>query len=204
MAKHTRLARRGSQYYIRAKVPTDLQDHYAAKREVTYSLKASDSKTALERVKVESLKVDQEFADVRRSEAAKGPVKKLTKEEAQRLAQLWLSRVLEEDEDSRREGLTPRDYQKEAEALTWVEPGSAEALAMGDTYLIQDDVKDLIEEHRLQIAKGSPEYRLLTYELLKANVRYAEALRGRHEGKLIETPLAPPSATPKPSPQLWG
>lgn len=36
------IVRRGAVYYIRVRVPSDLLDYYAPKKEITYSLKTKD------------------------------------------------------------------------------------------------------------------------------------------------------------------
>lgn len=65
MPKHPRLARRGTTFCLRAKVPVDLQDQYGTQREIMFSLKTKAPKEALAKVRVESVKVDQEFDAIR-------------------------------------------------------------------------------------------------------------------------------------------
>ena len=40
------IVRRGAVYYIRVRVPSDLLDYYAPKKEITYSLKTKDPREA--------------------------------------------------------------------------------------------------------------------------------------------------------------
>ncbi len=110
MCKHTRLHRRkGSRnYYFRAKVPVDLQDVYE-KKEVYFSLRTSDPKEALERVRLESVKLDQEFAAKRRLKEAQS-VEKLSQVEIERIATLWMHEALKEDEETRILGLSDHEY----------------------------------------------------------------------------------------------
>lgn len=100
MAGHPRLYRRGRVYYVRAKVPADLQAAYAPKREVTYSLRTSDRKPALERVRIEAVKIDQEFAAERRRQQSETNAE-LSEQDIQRLAALYLHQELAEDEEQR-------------------------------------------------------------------------------------------------------
>lgn len=100
MAGHPRLYRRGRVYYVRAKVPVDLQDAYAPKREVTYSLRTSERKTALERVRVEAVKIDQQFETERRR-LHRDVTSELSEQDIQRLAALYLHQELAEDEELR-------------------------------------------------------------------------------------------------------
>jgi hypothetical protein len=63
VAKPPRLHRRGSVYYFRAKIPADLLLHFAPAKERTLSLRTSNRREAEERVRVESVKFDQEMAE---------------------------------------------------------------------------------------------------------------------------------------------
>lgn len=103
LSKHPRLARRGQVFWFRAKVPADLREHYAPKREITFSLRTSDRREALERVRVEAVKLDQEFAAARRLRDAI-PQDELSSVEIDRLAALYLHQLVEEDEEVRRDG----------------------------------------------------------------------------------------------------
>ena len=101
MAKHPRLIRRNGVYYFRAKVPVDLVQHYAPKKEIVLSLRTRDPKQALELVRVESVKRDQEFAAARLRLAAV-PSDTLRPAEIERLAALYYHHRLTEDEEQRR------------------------------------------------------------------------------------------------------
>ena len=64
MPRQTRLHRRGCRYYLRAKVPADLQNAMQRK-EIKKALKTSDAREAVHRVKLESAKLDALFDDAR-------------------------------------------------------------------------------------------------------------------------------------------
>lgn len=59
--------RRGAVYYIRVRVPSDLLDYYAPKKEITYSLKTKDPREAKRKGNLERVKIDQQFAEARRN-----------------------------------------------------------------------------------------------------------------------------------------
>ena len=61
------IVRRGAVYYIRVRVPSDLLDYYAPKKEITYSLKTKDPREAKRKGNLERVKIDQQFAEARRS-----------------------------------------------------------------------------------------------------------------------------------------
>lgn len=65
MSGHTRLTRRGAIYYFRAVVPVDIKGTYG-KSEETFSLKTSDYKEALKKVRTESVRIDKKFEDHRK------------------------------------------------------------------------------------------------------------------------------------------
>lgn len=106
--KHPRLTKRGRMFWIRAKVPADLKAHYAPKTEIIYSLKTSDPREALEKVRIESVKVDQEFATARRKLNA-DLRSSLSDNEIERLAAIHFHMIMEEDEELRMEGANEAD-----------------------------------------------------------------------------------------------
>ena len=61
------IVRRGAVYYIRVRVPSDLLDYYAPKKEITYSLKTKDPREAKRKGNLERVKIDQQFAEARRN-----------------------------------------------------------------------------------------------------------------------------------------
>ena len=97
-----------------------------------------------------------------------------------------------DEEATARVGLSDRAYHKKAETLI-VLPGLREQLARGDTSIVEDDVDAFLEMGGINLDRASPDYRRLSYEFLKTAVQANEAIAKRHEGHVIETPLAPPS-----------
>jgi hypothetical protein len=100
VAKHPRLMRRGAVYWFRAKVPVELLAAYSPKKEITFSLRTKDHKEALVRVRIESVKLDQEFAALRANEAAALRTS-ISEAEIERLAALHYHIMLDEDEETR-------------------------------------------------------------------------------------------------------
>lgn len=121
------LQRRGSSgnYYFRVRIPSDLLEVYAPKKEIVFSLKTKDPKEAKARCRVEAVRIDQEFEEHRRRlEAEKklialsassslsdqAPAAPLTDldsvpdYELDRLAVLYLHEVLAHDEQERAVG----------------------------------------------------------------------------------------------------
>lgn len=198
----TRLMKRpGSRmFYFRAKVPVDLLDHYQPAKEITRSLKTSDPREAVRRVRIMSVEVDAEFACIRKARAASGgePLDTISDKEAERLAAKWMAQVLEEDEEVRREGLDERGFRKAAEALDIVDAGGRFDLARGDTKVVDFEVEDFVEVEGLPIRRGSDAFRRLAYAFMKASVKATEMMLARQRGEVVETP-APPPAGPEQS-----
>jgi len=125
------LQRRGSSgnYYFRVRIPSDLLEVYAPKKEIVFSLKTKDPKEAKARCRVEAVRIDQEFEEHRRrlelerrqqeqlaqaqgTGEASSPAASLTDlgsipdYELDRLAVLYLHEVLAHDEQERAAGST--------------------------------------------------------------------------------------------------
>ena len=123
------LQRRGSSgnYYFRVRIPSDLLEAYAPKKELTFSLKTKDPKEAKARCRVEAVRIDQEFEEHRRRlkheqelvafsatsyQEDSSPAAPLTDldsipdYELDRLAVLYLHEVLAHDEQERTSGST--------------------------------------------------------------------------------------------------
>lgn len=62
MSGHTRLWWRGATCYFRAKVPKYLLKHSTPKKEIKFSLDTKKHAEAIERLHIESFKLDKEFA----------------------------------------------------------------------------------------------------------------------------------------------
>lgn len=190
VARHTRLTRRGTVYWFRAKVPTDLRDQYGRKREITFSLRTKDPREALEKVRIESVKLDQEFKELRRRRTAE-PVATLSDAEIERLAAIYRHQILEEDEEARIEGLDDRSFRKLSETYDIVDAGSRYMLARGDTRIVESDVDDILDWNGIKLDKASPAYRKLCYAFLKASTKAGEELQRRQSGEVVETPPEP-------------
>ena len=74
MPRHPRLQKRGSRYFLRVKVPTDLRSAIG-KREIRKALGTSDPREALRRVRKASVEADAVFETYRVRTAPDGPVR---------------------------------------------------------------------------------------------------------------------------------
>jgi hypothetical protein len=76
---------------------------------------------------------------------------------------------LEEDEESRMEGLTDREYRKRTESLNIADAGGQYDFAKGRTELIEFEMEDFCESHGFKVVKGTLGYRKLAYAFLRAD-----------------------------------
>ncbi len=190
MAKYPRLHHRGSRYYIRVKVPMDLQAHLG-KREIKYSLGTSNYREAVERLGVESLKVDQELAQARRRVEAK-PVDDLSETEMERLAAIVYHDQLQEDDERRRGGLMGTKYSEYEELLLTLELEYAKRCGQNDTWSIAPYTTELLADHGITLDQNSQAFHVLAKKLLEALVRANKAMRERLTGEVVPTPPVPP------------
>ena len=119
------IVRRGAVYYIRVRVPSDLLDYYAPKKEITYSLKTKAPREAKRKGNLERVKIDQQFAEARRSQAVVNQGQSavmpspsaenllLPPLEIERLSLLYLHHVLADDEAARVSPKSPETIERE-------------------------------------------------------------------------------------------
>ncbi len=114
--------------------------------------------------------------------------------EIDRLAQLWLAHLMQEDEDLRSDGLSEREFRRYGETVELDDNVSAQQVARGDTSHLQDEIDDFVGSHGFDVAPVSPEHRKLSLRFLKDYRRAAKASVERQAGEIVETPKAPEDA----------
>lgn len=188
---YSRLLKRGSTYYFRAKVPVDLLDHYAPKTEIKFSLKTRDRRDAVRLVHLESVRLDEEFQRIRQLRDAT-PITEFTQQEARSIANAWLSELLDLDEFRRKSGMSGDFADMYEEGLALMDEEGREALATGNTSTIDRPLQHFLERNGYKVAPKSSAHRDLAYEFAKAAVRATELMQARHRGTVIDTPEPPP------------
>lgn len=182
------LIRRGAVYYVRRRIPKTLQFHYGNRRELVRSLGTKEPNEARRRLHAALVALDTEWERLRSAG--------LTAQDAPALADVWLSRLLQADEEKRAAG-DRAALEREEDALEDHEHDLREALATGapDAALAREAV-ELAKEAGFVVAEGAEGHRALVYELAKARVRYLEAFRDRQRGRLVPTPTVPAPTVP--------
>lgn len=181
--------RKGSDvYYYRARVPTDLQQHYG-KAERWISLRTKDQHQANQKATIEQLKLDQEYAHIRAMQLAI-PNQDISDAELERIALIWSAEALEEDEADRLEGLCLDDEFFEAVLLDteFLATSMTEWLARGNHEHISGLVDHELKRHGIKLDKESQAYRRACNQFIKAGKRLSESLKLRNAGEIVETP----------------
>jgi len=104
LRKQIHMINRKGIYYFRRRIPQDLLSHYSPKREFIFSLKTGDSAEADRLQRIESVKLDEEFARIRKGQTAP-ELHTISQDVIKSLSDLWIAHILEEDEEWRMDGL---------------------------------------------------------------------------------------------------
>lgn len=196
MGLETRLVRRkNGTYSFRAWVPPELREVVPGGRsgQKWIALGTADRVEAVRRARLKSVEFDRQLEAARRR--LDGQTDDLSSAEAERLAALWLSWALEEDEEERREGLSSRDLARKIEAAEIINQGGGEAPARGDSHLLTFEMEEVLRSQGLTVQPGSEAWKRLGFAMLKAHKRWAKALVERNAGDVVETPAPPKAAS---------
>lgn len=193
--RHTRLLRRGSRYYLRAKVPADLRA-VMGKSEIKWSLGTSDPREAERKIKFESAKADSIFeAERRRLNGTKGeetqrkPLRILSQEHAQEIARTWFIELERAENEWWVKTGRQLDQGETNEVLAdlWAQRASITGEAPEHLMLPRNDgrfdVAAFLESHNLTLAKDDPAYAKLCALMREARLESVRRSTDRIEGK---------------------
>jgi len=186
---------RNGKVYFRRRIPKDLLEHYHPKTEIVFSMRTSDRREGERLCRIESVRLDAEFAAVRARKTTT-TLPTISTEEIRQLCALWVAHALEEDENERLLGLDDLAYDKVTETLSFVESGTKRHLARGDISLIEFELIDFCETHGFKISPETEGYTKLAYAFLKASLEAIQAMNRRHQGEVVDTPLTAPITPP--------
>ena len=166
VGKQPRLLKRGSTYYLRAKVPDELRP-IIGKREIKESLKTSVYREAVELLRAASARVDAQFAAA--SKKLKGGAAKrreASKHELQQMAMLWLHAAETKELTGEATHQLPSIEEREATAVDLAnELGALKALTTGDDpdglIMVGEVMKQLMQENELDLQPTDAAYKLL-------------------------------------------
>lgn len=192
MAKCPGVYRRGesSSWWFRRRVPQDLLAYYAPRKEFAHSLETTDHSTACQKARLEYVRLDQEFSEVRKKLAAQ-PVFELSKVEVQRIAALIRHDMLAEDEAARVQGKGADYFERLDEGLDAQRDMLKRALIDNDLGKVSGLLEDYQDRLGLRLDPASLAYQELAYAVLQAVTKTTEELWQRNQGRLVETPQPP-------------
>ena len=192
-------------FYFRRKIPTDLLPTYGGRTQLKKSLQTHDPDTAYERVRLEAVKADQEFAERRkviektRKRKPTPDLAAMSQTEMMRQAVLMKQSMLEADDEMRTVGDYADDfiYEKSLEDEQDRLEALRKSFARGDTSWVKDHVQEWLGG-----SEGVP--REVELEFLKALIEATETQLARKQGKVIPTltvtePIKGKSETQPPS-----
>ena len=192
------LYRRGAVYWFRRRVPKDVAK-VLGETQWRISLGTKDFDEAKRRARLRSVSTDQQIAVVRARNAGKVSPP-LSKPEAEKLAQGWLTELLEWDEAFR------VGHPKAADSVAlWLEEDATDyrkALATLDTSAVARESAETLAGAGLWYPQGDQSRNQLAIALLKARVRLVELMERRLGGEVVEVEAA--IGTVPPAPQSAG
>jgi len=159
MSKHPWLQRRRTGYYLRAKVPLDIVEIYG-KKEVVRSLRTKELRLARERIHIEAVKVEQEFAECRRkTEISEIRRDRISDEELQRIVLLWFHKV-DQDAAIRIEGesLTKNERARAVRNLEIDISFNSDHQNPDTRKFVQDEIRQIQSEFGLLISPRDERY----------------------------------------------
>ena len=190
MKDQTGLVRRGSIYYYRQRIPTDLLPHFD-KAEVWRSLRTSNKAEAKQRAKLEALKWEQEFHQ-KRSLRETSEVTQINADELERLTAIYYAEQLEGDEYIRATGrLSGGVFESYGKALEKFDNEDGRRVAQGVSGERDQEMDAFLQNYGFRLSSGSEQYMLTAYAFAKARKRVGEAVLARQRGQVVDTPIPP-------------
>lgn len=184
---------RNGTYYFRRRIPKDLLNQYYPAKQIIFSLRTKDRREADKLARIKSVQLDQEFQHKRDTfEHAKNvllpyPQKEITENDIESICKLWVSDVLEVDEEHRMEGISDEEFQFFNKNLKNSSEEERYNFARGYTKHIEADMLGFCVEKGYIISKNSPIYKKLAYKFLQAEVETIQKRLARDRGEIIET-----------------
>ena len=195
-------------YYLRRRIPTDLLSCYRGRKEVVFSLRTKDYRTALERHRNEESRLTAEWNQKRQhlaDSAAREQVQALVRIDA--LTPEAIDAICKHAEAASLAGDEARRESETSYTLEEIEDyrgGYAEAnsllkaaVALGDHDFLRGPLEQFLQLYRYRVNASDADMRRLALAYGRAAIRTNEKLLNRYEGKDEPTPtLARQLGTP--------
>ncbi|KJV32788.1 integrase [Aquitalea magnusonii] len=186
-------------YYLRRRIPTDVLVCYPGKKEITFSLRTKDYRTAVERHRAEEARLTTEWEDKRQRQAERYArtqlaaitrIDALTPEAIDAICLHAESASLAGDEARRENGHYTLDEIEEYQTgYTEANRILKGAVAIGDYELLRGPLEQFLRLYRYQLKATEPEMRRLALAYGRMAIRTNEKLLSRYDGKEVPTPV---------------
>ncbi len=191
MHSQTRLLNRNNNYYYRAKIPLDLQEHYG-KKERKFSLKTKDRAKAAALVRKFAVEEDEEFSRLRALKNKEfQTITRIDDEFIQDLCKRYHFAVMQGDENLRKDKENRETLESYMEQRIDLMSDLREALAFGDSDKIKPALSVFLLLNKITLDCSETDYEDLSYEFLKALTQTHEKQLERDNGQVIENPAEP-------------
>lgn len=192
--------RKSGTYYLRRRIPNDLLTCYPGKKEIVFSLRTKDYRSALERHRDEEARLTAEWRE-KRQQATDSAVRQqlqavmridsLTPDNIEAICRHAEAASLAGDE-RRRESETPysleevEEYQGGYLAANRVLKA---AVAIGDHDLLRGPLEQFLQLYRYRVTGSDADMRRLALAFGRAAIRTNEKLLNRYDGNDEPTPV---------------
>lgn len=192
MHGESRLLKRRSTYYFRAGIPSDLQSLYGRK-EIVYSLRTKDYREAKRLVRLASVRLDEEFENIRRQRSPERPrtVSILDEETIRGLCESWRHECLATDVWSRAQGMSDAEYEVARAQRSETLSALRDILAKGRLEKIEPALQQFLNLINLDFCGPPEDLRRLAWTFLETVIETHQAIMRRDEGEVVPTPPEP-------------
>lgn len=183
---------RGRTFYLRAPVPLDIQESFG-RAEIWKSLRTQERKAAIERLRVESAVIVEQFEKHRKRQSRinQPTLSELTEAQLKAAADTYFAHLLGEDEDLRESGFEGEDFDDSADWLEALDEINRAEFARGQIskFMLEEAAEVLSWDNiAIRLANDSPSWPKLARALYAARIKADDAKRLRNAGQVVETP----------------
>lgn len=187
----TGLLKRNSTYYVNVRVPEDLVSHYG-RTHLKFSLRTTDRRDAVPKVKEEVARLAREFAGLRKRKMQSSAlaemrdrrrITSLDEEMIGAIAATFLEQNLEADDHMRSLGVVGDTAEDNENLLALFQP----AYARGDIAPIEPIVTQVTKMMGIELSVSDTDWRRLCIKVLEASLQAAQIQAKRLVGEVIPT-----------------
>lgn len=186
-------------YYLRRRIPADILFCYPGKKEIAFSLRTKDYRTAVERHRTEEARLTAEWQDKRQRQAERYArtqlatitnIDALTPDAIDAICRHAESVSLAGDELRRENGhYTSDEVLEYQDGYTEANRLLKSAIAIGDYELLRQPLEEFLRLYSYQLNASEPEMRRLALAYGRMAIRTNEKLLNRYDGQEVPTPI---------------